>query len=105
MGSTENTKHAIALESGAVQLIEAYDVAKPLRVSKFTINDYHVYERPLNISEILVYSSNIGSAKMSEAIGAQTQRLSWKSWGCNLPLELPEVGRPLSPRQWKRVET
>ena len=108
MGSTLKILNtAIALESGAVQLSQTYDVAKPLRVSKFTINDYHVYERPLNISEILVYSSNIGSAKMAEAIGAQTQRLFLEKLGLldYLPLELPEVGRPLSPRQWKRVET
>ena len=44
---------------------------------------------------------------MAEAIGAQTQRLFLEKLGLldYLPLELPEVGRPLSPRQWKRVET
>jgi cell division protein FtsI (penicillin-binding protein 3) len=82
-------------------------VAKPLRVARFTINDFHVYKRPLSISEILVYSSNIGSAKMAEAIGPQTQRLFMEKLGLldHLPLELPEIGRPLTPRQWKRIET
>ncbi len=108
MGSTFKVLNtAIALESGAVQMSQTYDVAKPLRVARFTINDYHVYERPLNVSEILVYSSNIGSAKMAEAIGPQTQRLFMEKLGLldYLPLELPEIGRPLSPQQWKRVET
>ena len=108
MGSTLKVLNtAIALETGAVRMGQTYDVAKPLRVARFTINDFHVYKRPLNISEILVYSSNIGSAKMAEAIGPQTQRLFMEKLGLldHLPLELPEIGRPLTPRQWKRIET
>ena len=108
MGSTFKVLNtAIALETGAVRMGQTYDVAKPLRVARFTINDFHVYKRPLNISEILVYSSNIGSAKMAEAIGPQTQRLFMEKLGLldHLPLELPEIGRPLTPRQWKRIET
>ncbi len=30
--------------------------------------------RDLSLSEVLVYSSNIGSARIAEAIGAPTQR-------------------------------
>jgi cell division protein FtsI (penicillin-binding protein 3) len=108
MGSTFKVLNtAIALEAGAVQLGQRYNVGQPLRVARFTINDYHTYHRPLNISEILVYSSNIGSAKMAEAIGPKTQRAFMDKLGLldYLPLELPEVGRPLSPNRWKRIES
>ncbi len=108
MGSTFKVLNtAIALETGAVHLGQTYDVAKPLRVARFTINDFHIFERPLNISEILVYSSNIGSAKMAEAVGPQMQRQFMEKLGLldYLPLELPEIGRPLSPKHWKRIET
>jgi cell division protein FtsI (penicillin-binding protein 3) len=108
MGSTFKVLNtAIALETGVVTHNNRYNVAKPLRVARFTINDFHVHKEPLNISEILVYSSNIGSAKMAEEIGAETQRTYMEKLGLldYLPLELPEVARPLSPRRWKRIET
>ncbi len=108
MGSTFKVLNtAIALETGSVQMGERYDVAKPLHVASFTINDFHVFKRPLNISEILVYSSNIGSAKMAEAIGPTRQRLFMEKLGLldYLPLEIPEIGRPLSPRHWKQTAT
>jgi len=108
MGSTFKVLNtAIALETGTASLGQRYNVAKPLRVSRFTINDFHVYKRPLNISEILVYSSNIGSAKMAEEIGPKTQRAFMDKLGLldYLPLELPEIGQPLVPNRWKRIET
>ena len=108
MGSTFKVLNtAIALETGTVSLGQRYDVAKPLRISRFAISDYHMYSRPLNISEILVYSSNIGSAKMADQFGAETQRAYMDRLGLleRLPLELPEIGNPLTPARWKRVET
>ena len=96
---------AVALESGAVRLGQEFEVSKPLKVSRFRIRDFHPYDRPLNISEILVYSSNIGSARMAEAIGPETQRAYMEKLGLldRLSLELPEVARPLVPRRWERI--
>ncbi|MGC6537207.1 MAG: peptidoglycan D,D-transpeptidase FtsI family protein [Candidatus Puniceispirillaceae bacterium] len=96
---------AVALESGAVALGQRFEVSKPLRVSRFQIRDYHPYDRPLNISEILVYSSNIGSARIAEAIGPDTQRAYMERLGLldRLSLELPEVARPLIPQRWERI--
>ena len=96
---------AVALESGAVRLGQEFEVSKPLQVARFRIRDFHPYDRPLNISEILVYSSNIGSARMAEAIGPETQRAYMDKLGLldRLSLELPEVARPLIPRRWERI--
>ena len=75
MGSTFKVLNtAIALETGAATTNQRFEVSKPLRVSRFTITDYHPHNKPLNVPEILVYSSNIGSALMAEAVGAKTQR-------------------------------
>ena len=96
---------AVALESGAVRLGQEFEVSKPLKVSRFRIRDFHPYDRPLNVSEILVYSSNIGSARMAEAIGPETQRAYMDKLGLldRLSLELPEVARPLVPNRWERI--
>ena len=108
MGSTFKVLNtAISLEAGLSSVKKQYEVAKPLRVSRFTINDYHVYKRPLNVAEILIYSSNIGSARMADEMGPDVQRAYMKKMGLldRLPLEIPEVSRPLVPSRWKRIET
>ena len=108
MGSTFKVLNtAIALESGAATTNQRFEVSKPMRVSRFTITDYHPHNKPLNVPEILIYSSNIGSARMAEAIGAETQRAFMDKLGLldRLELELPETSRPLSPKRWHRTTT
>ena len=96
---------AIALETGAASMDQHYQVSKPLYVAKHRIADYHMMDRDLSLSEVLVYSSNIGSARIAEAIGAPTQRAYMERLGLldRLALELPEVATPLIPRRWERL--
>ncbi|MCH1426450.1 MAG: penicillin-binding protein 2 [Alphaproteobacteria bacterium] len=108
MGSTFKVLNtAIALETGAANINQRFEVAKPLRISRFTITDYKPRIRPLNVPEIMVYSSNIGSARIAEAIGAETQRAYMDKLGLldRLPLQLPETSKPLSPKTWRRTTT
>jgi cell division protein FtsI (penicillin-binding protein 3) len=108
MGSTFKVLNtAIALETGAANINQRFEVAKPLRISRFTITDYKPRLRPLNVPEIMVYSSNIGSARIAEAIGAETQRAFMDKLGLldRLPLQLPETSKPLSPKTWRRTTT
>ena len=55
----------------------------------------------------MVYSSNIGSARIAEEIGAETQRAYMDKLGLldRLPLEVPETSKPLSPKTWRRSTT
>lgn len=108
MGSTFKVLNtAIALETGVATPRTEFEVMKPLRVSRFTINDYHPSKKPLNVAEIMVHSSNIGSALMAEEFGATIQKEYMKRLGLldRLPLELPEIAKPLSPKYWKRAAT
>ena len=57
MGSTFKLFNtAMALDSGVVSIDDAYDASEPIRISRFTITDYHGKNRWLSVPEILVYS-------------------------------------------------
>ncbi|WP_374466221.1 peptidoglycan D,D-transpeptidase FtsI family protein [Ferrovibrio sp.] len=108
MGSTMKTLNtAMALDYGTVKLSSGYDATHPIQISRFTIKDDHPKKRWLSVPEIFMYSSNIGSAKMAVDVGPERQREFMQRMGMlNKPaIELPEVGGPLVPRNWKTVET
>lgn len=108
MGSTFKVfTAAMALDSGAVTLESGYDASRPIRISRHTIRDFHPENRWLSVPEILVHSSNIGAAQMALDVGAELQRKYLQRLGLlTAPgIELPEVGKPLSPEQWRDVNT
>jgi len=98
---------AMALDSGVVSMFGGYDATEPIKVSRFTIRDYHAKRRWLSVPEIFVYSSNIGSAKMALDVGATTQQAYLRRLGLlnPSPVELTEVGNPESPAVWRPVNT
>jgi len=98
---------AMALDSGTVTLKDGYDASQPIRVARFTINDYHGKKRWLSVPEILIYSSNIGAAKMALDVGTQVQRVYLRRFGLLdvSAVELPEVGRPIVPSPWRDINT
>ena len=88
---------AVALESGLFKENEVFDVSKPLTISSRIIRDFHPLDYAINIPEIIVRSSNIGSAKIAEKLGSSIQLKYLKSLGLmdRLSLEIPETGSPL----------
>ncbi len=87
---------AIAFESNLINENDVFDVSKPLKVSSRIINDFHPLNYAINIPEVIVHSSNIGSAKIAEKFGSSTQLKYLKSLGLlsKLSLEIPELGKP-----------
>lgn len=108
MGSTFKILNtAMALDSGIATLDKVYDARFPLKHGKFTINDYHGRGRALSVTEIFQFSSNIGSAKMALEAGTPRQRAFMGRAGMlkAVSIELPEIGAPLYPRDWKPLNT
>ena len=87
---------AIAYESSLINDNDVFDVSKPLRISSRTIRDYHPLNYAINIPEVIVRSSNIGSAKIAEKFGSKVQLKYLKSLGLmdKLTLEIPETSKP-----------
>ena len=108
MGSTFKIfTTAAMLELKHADLGQRFDATKPIQLGRFRISDYHGQNRPLNIPEIFMYSSNIGSAKMSEVIGTAALKNFFKDLGLMDPvqIELQEVSRPLIPNPWREITT
>ena len=93
---------AAALNYGKANLHSQYDATQPLRVAGFNIKDFRAKNRQLNLAEVFVYSSNIGSARMALEMGSEL--FSGFLRKLNLfdkpSLELPEVARPKVPTSW-----
>ena len=96
---------AMALDSGVVELTESFNVAKPIRVGGFTINDYKPKGDTLTVPEVMIHSSNIGTVHMIERVGKELQQRYLGDFGLleAASIELPEVGSPLVPRPWREI--
>ena len=108
MGSTFKLFNtALALDSGRIFLTSTFDATKPLVFANHTIHDDHGLNRWLSVPEILIHSSNIGSARMALEIGTDAQRAFLGRIGMLTPpsIELPEVGAPLIPNPWREINT
>ena len=96
---------AMALDYGTSTLTSTYDASHPIHIGRFSIGDYHGKHRVLSVPEILMYSSNIGAAKIAMAAGGQRQREFLSRLGLlNAPkIEVSEVGSPHFPGKWRDV--
>jgi cell division protein FtsI (penicillin-binding protein 3) len=108
MGSTFKLFNtAMALESGRVNINSSFDATRPLVYGNHEIHDDHALNRWMTVPEILVHSSNIGSARMALAAGPEFQRSFLGRIGMlqTPSVELPEVGGPLVPSPWREINT
>lgn len=98
---------AAFFERHDVPMSTTFDASEPIRIGGFSINDYHAEDRILTIPEVFMYSSNIGSALMGQAVGTEHLRSFYKDLGLLDPLdfEIREVARPLVPDPWREIST
>ena len=98
---------AMALDSGTATMTSTYDARNPIKIGRFTIEDYHGKHRVLSVPEIFAYSSNIGSARMAMAAGARLQHDFLARLGLLEPVPIEfdkvEVARPHFPAMWREV--
>lgn len=98
---------AAALDSGKVQFNERFDATQPIKIARFTINDFHAENRWLSVPEIFMVSSNIGTAKIALQLGTDAYRGYLSRFGLlsRPEIELPEAGAPLLPPRWGELST
>lgn len=93
---------AMSLESGKVKVADKFDATEPLKLKYNVIKDYRGENRWLSVPEIMVYSSNIGSARMALKVGGAEQRQFMQKMGFfdELDFEITEKSKPIVPKRW-----
>jgi cell division protein FtsI (penicillin-binding protein 3) len=108
MGSTFKVfTTAMGIDSGKVWLDSKFDARNPIRIGGFTIGDFHGKHRVLTTEEVFIYSSNIGTAKIADAVGTEGHKAFLTKLGLltKIETELPEVATPTSPKEWKKINS
>jgi cell division protein FtsI (penicillin-binding protein 3) len=108
MGSTFKAfTVAMALDDGAINLNSTFDARKPLYIGGFTIHDFHATRRILSVADVFIHSSNIGAAKMADAVGIDGHKEFLTRLGLltRMKTELPEVAMPSQPKVWKKINS
>lgn len=98
---------ALAMETGIANPNTMIDTRGPLRRGRFTIKDFHNYGARLSLMDVIVKSSNIGSANLAIAFGIDAQKTLLEKLGFFTPttVELAEARRskPLLPKPWTEL--
>lgn len=97
---------AMALDDGIVRRTDLIDTRTPLKVGRFTLRDRYGGGR-LSVEDILVRSSNTGTARIALMAGSSRQREFLASLGLLDPL-LTEAGpskEPSEPKRWRPANT
>jgi cell division protein FtsI (penicillin-binding protein 3) len=97
---------AAAMDAGVVtSMSKRYDATAPLAVAGFRIKDDHPLGRWLNVPEILVHSSNIGTARIADEMGAEPLQRLFRSldFDQRAPIEFNERAGGLWPSNWGRI--
>ena len=109
MGSTfKPITVAMGIDKNIIKPDTIIDVSKPIKRGKFTINDFHPHRGFYDIKEIVIYSSNIGAAKIADKIGKNNQINFFKKLGFyeKIDLEIIESAKPYTnPNNWGEIET
>ncbi len=97
---------ASAVDHGVVTLTDEFDVRTPVDVGGWEIDDYSFKKPVMTVSEILQYSSNIGTVHIVEKLGLEAFLETLKAVGLDdrLKTELPEAASPLLSRDWRPAE-
>lgn len=100
---------AQAMELDLITPETIVDTSGPLTWGRFRIRDFRDVGPRLSATDVIVESSNIGTARIAMQIGAERQRAFLDGLGFLAPtgLELIEAptGRPLLPRNWSEIST
>ncbi len=100
---------AQALELGLVRPETMVDTRGPMRVSRFTINDFRNYGPELSVTDVFVRSSNIGTARLAQMIGPERQREFLDRFGfldiASIELTENTRARPMFPERWREISS
>jgi cell division protein FtsI (penicillin-binding protein 3) len=100
---------AMAMDSGVIKSMgQIYPCPGVLNAWGHQIHDYHPFNRPCSVAEIMMESSNVGTAQIAGQLGKSRQEAFLRKMGFldKVNVELKERGRTLTPgSRWGPFET
>jgi cell division protein FtsI (penicillin-binding protein 3) len=100
---------AQGLELGLFHPGDMIDTRGPLRMAGFSIRDYRSHGPSQSVHDVFIHSSNIGTARMAQVIGAERQRAFLEQLGLLVPAPVEVIeaanARPLLPPRWGDLAT
>nr|WP_249219264.1 penicillin-binding protein 2 [Loktanella sp. SALINAS62] len=100
---------AQAMEMGLINPMTMVDTKGPLSFGRQRIRDFHRMDPVMTATDVIVESSNVGTARVALQIGGVRQKEFLAKLGLTEPtqIELTEApsGRPLLPPRWGEVNT
>lgn len=98
---------AQAIEEGLVDADTMIETKGPLSWGPFRIRDFRNYGPELSVEDVIVKSSNIGTARIAQMIGIERQQAFLEKLGFFEPtsVELVEApgAKPLLPSNWSEI--
>ena len=100
---------AMAMDSHIIKSMgQVYNCPHELHIYGQIVHDTHPFGRACTVAEIMMESSNIGTAQIADQVGATRQKAFLKAMGFldKVNIELKERGRTLTPgNRWGPFET
>ncbi|NND17818.1 MAG: penicillin-binding protein 2 [Silicimonas sp.] len=100
---------AQGIEERLVSRSTMIDITGPLMWGRHKIRDFRNYGKALTVEDVIVKSSNIGTARIAMMIGPERQQdfLSALGLFAPTPVEMVEAtgARPLLPKKWSEIHT
>jgi cell division protein FtsI (penicillin-binding protein 3) len=100
---------AMVMEYGLATPDTMVDTKGPLAWGRFRIRDFHRMPPQMTLRDVIVESSNVGTARLAVIAGARRQQEFLESLGffAAAPIELAEArkGKPLLPPRWSELST
>ncbi|MCL2566571.1 MAG: penicillin-binding protein 2 [Alphaproteobacteria bacterium] len=98
---------AMALENGTYRVEDLFDVSKPIVNGGFLITDFSYMDKVLNVPEVLMYSSNIGTSIMMKELGVNTQIYYLNKFNLfkETSLEIAEKTPSLTSSKWNELNS
>ncbi len=100
---------AQGMELGLVNPNSMVATQSPMTYGRFKIRDFHNYGAQLSVTDIIVKSSNIGTARVAMMVGPERQKAFLKTLGFLEPTKIEMVeaptGKPLIPKKWSEISS
>ena len=98
---------ALALDQKITTPNKTYDVSQVINYGKYQIKQDRYSKRLMTPEEILIHSSNVGSALVGMEIGTERLKAFFNELGLfdRVPTKFPSLAKPLYPKTWRDINT